>query len=415
MKIPRQHRGWVLELHLRTPGTALALAIMLLTTIRPAQAQTYTVLYAFTNTGDGKFPNTALVRDAGGNLYGTTTGAGPSAVVFKLNAAGKETVLHTFGKKTGIDASAGLIRDRAGNLYGTAVTGGESGSGVVFDLSATGRYTVLYAFKGGTDGGVPSEARLLRDAASNLYGTTSYGGDLACGGCGVVFKLDTTGKETVLYAFTGGADGSRPTAGIIGDAAGNLYGTTQEGGDLNCNAPVGCGVVFKLDTTGKETVLFTFTGVEGDAPGALIRDAAGNFYGTTLLGGDFSCGSPLGSCGVVFKLDTTGKETVLYTFTGGADGANPAPDRLIRDAGNLYGTTRNGGRCLDCGTVFKVDKSGNETVLHHFTQGADGGFPVAGLIRGAAGNLYGTAETGGDFNCSGAKGFGCGVVFKLTP
>jgi len=160
---------------------------------------------------------------------------------------------------------------------------------------------VLYSFTGGADGAVP-EASLILDAAGNLYGTTNQGGDLDCNptyGCGVVFKLDTTGKETVMHTFTGGADGAFPVAGLLWEAPGNLYGTTFQGGDLSCAPPYGCGVVFKLDTTGKETVMHTFTaGADGAFPSAgLIRNAAGALYGTATGGGDLDCG-----CGVVFKL-----------------------------------------------------------------------------------------------------------------
>jgi uncharacterized repeat protein (TIGR03803 family) len=146
----------------------------------------------------------------------------------------------------------------------------------------------------------------------------------------------------------------------------------------------------------------------------LVRDSAGNLYGTTLAGGNLACG-----CGVVFKLNTTGKETVLHRFTGGADGRNPGLAGLVRDsAGNLYGATATGGFtggvCAPngCGTVFKLDTTGKKTVLHSFTGKADGAYPDAGLVRDAAGNLYGTTYSGGDLACGGG---GCGVVFKLTP
>jgi uncharacterized repeat protein (TIGR03803 family) len=178
----------------------------------------------------------------------------------------------------------------------------------------------------------------------------------------------------------------------------------------------GAGVVFKLDSAGNETVLYTFKGMpDGSEPQAgLIQDAAGNFYGTTIFGGKGNC--QYRSCGVVFKLDTNGNETVLYRFTGGADGGNPTAGLVIDSAGNLYGTTLLGGPpgCQDfvCGVVFKLDPSGKETVLHTFSGGTGFG-PYAGLLMDPAGNLYGTTYFGGNLNdCNGQ---GCGVVFKITP
>ena len=373
------------------------------------------------------------------------------------------TVLYAFaGGTDGQSPAAGLVRDPAGNLYGTTAYGGTFNFGTVFKLDATGRETVLYSFTGGTDGAIPL-AGLIQDAHGNLYGTTEHGGDLTCNsgvGCGTVFKLDTTVKETVLYSFRGKPDGNSPIAGVIRDAAGNLYGSTPQGGAFSA------GMVFKLDMTGKETVLYTFTGgADGSYPdAAVIRDAAGNLYGTTQFGGTYNFGTvfkldsigketvlyrfrngtkglyPVGgviqdkagnlygatevggafSSGTVFKLDTTGQKTVLHSFTGGADGQNPVAG-VIRDAaGNLYGTTQYGGglTCFGsgCGTVFKLDTTGKETVLYRFTGGADGASPVAGLVRDAAGNLYGTAYFGGDLTGSFCSALGgCGVVFKIAP
>jgi uncharacterized repeat protein (TIGR03803 family) len=267
-------------------------------------------------------------------------------------------------------------------------------NGTVFKLDTTGRETVLHSFTGTPDGAIP-RAALVRDAAGNLYGTTVFGG--ASIGYGTVFKLDTTGKETVLHSFTA-TDGSGPVAALVRDAAGNLYGTTAYGGASLS------GTVFKLDTSGTETVLHSFTGrADGAIPyAALVRDHAGNLYGNTAYGG-------ASGYGTVFKLDTTGRETVLHSFTGASDGASPF-DALVRDpAGNLYGTATFGGDpfCSSgCGTVFKLDTTGKETVLHSFTGRADGAIP-AGLVRDPAGNLYGTTYYGG--------AFGYGVVFKLTP
>lgn len=374
------------------------------------------------------------------------------------------TVLHSFkGGTDGESPSGGVVRDNAGNLYGTTSYGGVFRKGTVFKLDTTGQETVLYIFTGGADGAIPL-AGLIRDAAGNLYGTTEHGGDLTCNsgiGCGTVFKLDTTGKETVLHSFTG-KDGTSPIAGVIRDSAGNFYGTTPQGGAF------ASGTAFKLDATGKETVLYTFTGGRGGKDGsypdgALVRDAAGNLYGTTQLGGNYSFGT-------VFKLDSTGKETVLYRFYGGSNGLNPVGGLIMDQAGDLYGATQGGGLFFDgtvfklspvsskpvlhsfaggadgvypvagviadasgnlygttqygggvacfgggCGTVFKLDKTGKETVLHSFTGGADGAAPVAGLVRDAAGNLYGTAYFGGDSGSLCSVSGGCGVVFKIAP
>ena len=198
----------------------------------------------------------------------------------------------------------------------------------------------------------------------------------------------------MLHTFTGGADGAHPYAGMVRDSAGNLYGTTSGGGVQ------GYGVVFKLDEAGAETVLYSFTyGADGEFPyAALVRDPTGNLYGTTYYGGAFDAG-------VVFKLDTDGNETVLYSFTGAADGEFPYAG-LVRDStGNLFGTTEFGGT-YGHGVVFKVGATGSETVLHNF-KGADGKWPFAGLVRDSVGNLYGTTFYGGLYHH--------GVVFKITP
>jgi uncharacterized repeat protein (TIGR03803 family) len=299
-------------------------------------------------------------------------------------------------------------------------------------------FSVLYTFTGGVDGGVPF-AGLTADEAGNLYGTTSGGGNtgspgpFGSAGCRVVFKLDRFAKETVPHAFTGGADGATPQAGLIRDEGVNLYGTASIGGNTStlCPNPHGCGVVFKLDPFGNETVLHAFTGgVDGGFPVAgPIRDEAGNLYGITPIGGNTSsslCGFGSAGCGVVFKVDPSGKETVLHAFTGGADGGGPQAAGLIRDAdGNLYGTTAFRGnitatsRCgvFGCGVVFKLDPSGKETVLYTFTGGADGNGPFAGLIRDDAGKIYSTTDAGGNTSSSSCPqgSLGCGVVFKVDP
>jgi uncharacterized repeat protein (TIGR03803 family) len=254
-------------------------------------------------------------------------------------------------------------------------------------------YTVLYTFTGGADGWHPNSG-LVGDAAGNFYGTTWVGG---AHGYGEVYELDPAGKLTVLYSFTGGTDGGYPR-GVVFDRSGNFYGTTWRGGTADE------GVVFKLDRFGKETVVYTFSGgLDGGTPtGIPVLDPEGNLYGTTDSGGG-------GAAGTIFKVDTAGNETVLYSFGGGPGGAYPEAG-VIRDAaGNLYGTAAWGGTCwyyLGCGVIFKLDPDGNYTVLHSFTY-YDGDTPEAGLLRDAEGNLYGTTWDGG--------AAADGVVFKLDP
>jgi uncharacterized repeat protein (TIGR03803 family) len=363
----------------------------------------------------GAAPEAGVIRDSAGNLYGTTAFGGTAnmGVVYKVDTTGHERVMHTFTGPDGDEPYAGVIADSDGNLYGTTAIGGTANAGVVFKVDTAAQETVLYSFTGGADGSIPNV--VIRDPAGNLYGSTAYGGTA---NAGVVFKLDMAGKYTVLYTFTGGADGNEPNA-VTRDSAGNLYGTTYQGGTA------GFGVVFKLEPANQapwpETVLYTFTGgADGGEPleeyGALTQDAAGNLYGTTYLGGT-------ANVGVVFKLEPASQapwpETVLYSFTGGADGGYPGVGVIREPSGNLYGTTGFGGD-LSCVQGFGsgcgvVFKMSptGQETVLYTFTGADGAVPQAGVIRDSAGNLYGTTYAGGDPSCN--SGFGCGVVFKLEP
>lgn len=395
-------------------GGALAIALLFAAT-QPAQAQTFTVLHKFAGfPNDGRMPTAPMIEDSVGNLYGTTFAAGKfgGGIVFKLNSSGHETILHNFfAGANGSDLSGGLVRDAAGNLYGTTQIGGDldcvppTGCGTVFKLSPTNRLSVLQRFHG-SNGQWPEHALLL-GGDGNLYGTASAGGQ-----GGAIFEVNqATGHLTYLHGF--GPGGAGPTSGVVEDVNGNLWGTT--GYDSESDCPSGCGSVFEyLPEVHNTIAALSFPGGAGGyrALGGVVTDGAGNFYGTTSLGGNPAC---FYGCGVVFKFDTTtGIETVLYTFTGLADGANPQAGVILDSSGNLYGTTAFGGKTTTAGAgfgvVFKIDTTGKETVLHTF-DGTDGAQPEANLLLDSAGNLYGTTAYGGSTACAG----GCGVVFKITP
>jgi uncharacterized repeat protein (TIGR03803 family) len=391
-----------LKLH-RTGAYTVVIALVLgFLGVRPAHGQTgmsakETTLYTFSGGTDGGSPYASLIRDANGNLYGATFAGGAKnlGTIFKIDKAKKETVLYSFtGSPDGEHSSSNLLRDKAGNMYGVAYEGGASGFGAVFKLDKTGTESVLYSFGSGTDGEYPGSG-LIEDAAGNLYGTTGYGG---ASGNGTVYKISKSGAETILYNFSG-ADGQYPFGNLLRDSSGNLYGTTSYGGTS------GNGTVFKLTRKGKETVLHSFAGgTDGANPYAgLVRDKKGNFYGTTYNGG---AGCKGYDCGTVFKLTPNGKETVLHAFAL-SDGHYPDFGTLVRDsAGNLYGTTYAGGTA-DMGVVFKVSSGGKESIVYTFTGGTDEGFPVAGLIQDKAGNLYGT--TLGNPTAT------YGTVFRIKP
>jgi uncharacterized repeat protein (TIGR03803 family) len=403
----------------RSAAMTLAAVLGLVLAASPlADAQTFTVLYSFAGyPTDGAGPGAGLLMDASGNLYGTTAFGGKvngahcgssgyigCGTVFKLDTNGVETVLHNFTGADGANASSNLITDAYGNLYGTTANGGNlqdcggdgiAGCGVVFELSGE-EETVLHRFTGGADGAFP-QAGLVMDASGALYGTALEGGSV---GGGVVFKL-VGKKETVLHSFTGGKDGDGPASSLLLDATGNLYGTDAAGGDTDC----GCGVVFKL--AGKHlSVLHSFKGTpDGAEPIAgVIMDAEGNLYGTTDDGGESY------NAGTVFELSPSGKERILHRFRANYhvqhDGIKPDA-AVVRDAqGNLYGTTEEGGP-NGYGVVFEITPDGKETILHNFCSGdcSDGASPN-GLIMDAQGNLYGT-NFGGGVNRK-------GTIFKIT-
>jgi uncharacterized repeat protein (TIGR03803 family) len=326
-----------------------------------ASGWTHTVLYAFSGGADGAEPYKGVTLDAQGNLYGTTVAGGGSCgcgVAFKLTNSGgiwTESVLHTFtGGNDGSGPGSGLTFDKAGNLYGMTPTGGKYSFGVIYQLkpSTTGNWTfrVIHAFTGGADGSSGSAGRFILDHAGDLYGVATVGG---ANGNGVAFKLhqSQTGAWRLkpLYAFKAQPDGVFPYGGLIFDKLGNLYGTTYYGGTN------GVGTVYKLTHANRswtETVLYSFKGTpDGSSPiSTLIADKAGNLYGTTSDGGTS------GGYGIIFKLapgsNNTWTESVVYRFPG-QPGASRAYNGMVADsAGNFYGATTHGGP-TDDGTIYK--------------------------------------------------------------
>jgi uncharacterized repeat protein (TIGR03803 family) len=412
-------------------ATVLALALLAIAT-PPASAQlTFDLLHTFTGGTDGNHPQGGVIQDVDGNLYGTTAFGGLSCAdqgcgtVFKIDKNGQYTVLYRFfGGSDGAAPRAGLVRDAAGNLYGTTQGQGTVGAvSTVFKVDKNGNETVLFIFDKFGDGGSANSAPIL-DAAGNLYGTTPYGGDPNCStngnGCGVVFRLSKSGVFKVLHTFTSFANGVQPNGTLVMDASGNLYGATILGGDGEHNrvcsylgiGNVGCGTVFKIGKNGKFTMLYRFLGkADGGNPIGMIGDGAGNLYGITDDGGDLKCYPPVG-CGTIFKIDNTGKFSVLYRF----DPTHPqemAYNNLVRDSkGNLYGT--NEVNPFAEGYLFELDTKGKFTVLYTFGIPPSDGLAPAGAILAPNGDFYGTLGTGGAPGC-GSLGVGCGTVFKLTP
>jgi uncharacterized repeat protein (TIGR03803 family) len=409
------------------------------------------VLYRFEVSNDGLNPVGNLAVDGSGNLYGTTSAGGAygGGAVYQLSPPQadeewSETVLFDFSLSFGTEAFAGgLIIDQSGNLYGTTWLGGPNGGGDVFELSPPGTQggawtgQVLYDFSAPNDGYSP-ETPLAFDSEGNLYGTTSVGGNNPnhCeGGCGTVFKLTAPSvpggnwTETVLYDFpgSGGETGVGGTlTGVTVGPDGSVYGTTLADPGMK-NSPYGNILRLTPQDNKRGTYKFSILYKFGLAPapdgyfpaGGVILDRQGNVYGTTAGGGTQSAGT-------VFQLtysanDEEWTETILYNFTGGADGGAPEADLTMDRAGNLYGTTTSGGdfSCGEagCGTVFKLSPptqqgdAWTETTLHQFAGGNDGAFSAGSVIFGLRDHLYGATGFGGSSACN---GYGCGTVFSLN-
>ena len=393
-------------------GIAVAAVVMLIA----ARFAATTVVYSFAGDEDGEYPDTDLVMDAAGNLYGTTVSGGDfgGGTVFKLSPSGSgwtHTVLYDFtGQTDGGEPYGGVTLDAAGNLYGTAVVGGtglacEQGCGVLYQLSNSGgTWTehVLHNFTGGADGSGPGSGVTI-DAGGSIYGMTPTGGADALG---VIFQVSPNGSGWsfhVIHTFTGGADGATGSKGRLLLRSGSLFGVATAGGTNQS------GVAFQLTRSGSKWNLhpiYEFQGTPdaGFPYGALSPDAAGNLYGTTYYDGAHNLGC-------VYRLHRlpSGQwvESVLHSFTGGADGNGPISNLVFDAAGNLYGTTSEGGT-TGLGTIFELAaRTWQETVVHTFTGSPDGEAPYDGMVSNGAGTYYGATVRGGVANE--------GAIYSFTP
>jgi uncharacterized repeat protein (TIGR03803 family) len=421
-------KSYRLRLHFSAATLPLLALTALTAGISPLSARAYSekVLYSFPDQQAGETPNGTLARDKAGNLYGTTVGGGDSnaGTLFKLAPDGTFETLYNFCSLDGCADGEGSIPGPiliGKNLYGVTDGGGANGKGTIYSFSLkTRQLTTLYNFDWSY--GVYPNGGLIADASGNLYGTTVNGGtavNAQCNGaqgCGVVFEFSTTGTYSILYSFTGqNGDGANPIASLYRDAVGNLYGTTQYGGNTGCQSCGGGGTVFKLTPAGQETVLYDFPN-GGPGPwspwGGVTLDANGNLYGTTFWGGSTGCDGF--GCGAVFEITASGQYQDLYEFNGN-DGSNPEDGVLYRK-GKLFGTTNGNG--YDYGTVFEFDLAKAKlTTLYAFSNFPDGAQPGEGtLVRDKSGNFYGTTTYGGMDTCkNGQYAYPCGTVFELSP
>jgi len=392
-----------------------------------------------------------LIADSAGDLFGTTFDAGSPAgagIVYELRppssqgGAWTESILHRFSYHSinvGLSPWGGLVADKAGNLYGTGWLGGTCGDcGIVFELSPplvdgmAWNFAIIHSFFGPTFDGMNPQADLTIDAAGNIFGTTASGGKGGCiGGCGVVFELSPSGGEwieTIVHNFPAHGSGENATggtgAGVIVDASNDLYGTTFGDGGL--------GTVFKLTPTRRGRwnyqAIYTFKSVsDGAFPLAGVTlDAHGDLFGTTNQGGNPGCYGE--GCGTVFSLAPRAsgewKHTVLYGFNATGDGSLPQAGVIFNSAGNLYGTTQEGGTGQNCqieacGVAFRLTPptmhggAWTEAALHTFRAHGDGAIPYGSVVFGKDGRLYGVTEFGGKPSCS--ANFGCGTVFAVSP
>jgi uncharacterized repeat protein (TIGR03803 family) len=361
-------------------------------TLTITAAPAFSVLYTFHGTSDGNVPVGGLTQASDGKFYGATYkgGASSEGTAYNVDTSGNYTPLHTFtGGADGGYPRGGMVEGLDGNFYGATETGGANNKGTIYQLTPAGILTTLYSFIGSPDGYYP-QGNLTQATDGNFYGTASQGGSHSSG---TFFRMTPAGELTLLYTFTGGADGDIPAGSLVQGADGSFYGEASYGG-----APQ-AGTLFKIDSAGNFTLLHTFTngGDGGEPSGGLAQGADGSFYG--------------GANGTLFKVDSAGNFTTLFTSLGGAE-PSLLNGLLLAGDGNFYGTSTYGGvsgyyNNPSYGELFRMDTSGNVTTLYSFLNGGDGEQPDSNFVQGSNGSLYGMASAAGASYS--------GTLFELTP
>jgi uncharacterized repeat protein (TIGR03803 family) len=368
-----------------TPGLAVVALCL-----SSASAQTVKEIFSFSTAHSSPAPLSMMIQGHDGNLYGTTSGLGSvftDGTVFRATTTGEEGAIHTFDGSDG-KIPAGVTLGTDGNLYGAAVNGGASDLGVLFKINTGGAYTILYSFGVGTDGITPP-APPIEGRDGNFYGTTGPG----TGNAGTIYKYSSLGTFSTIFTFNSNdLQGSQLETSLLQGANGNLYGTAQLGGASNC------GTIFEISTSGVLLYDYSFPcGTGGTYPaGQLIQASDGNFYGTTLEGGSTvaNCGSR--GCGIVFKMTKSGVVSVLHRFVGGGnDGSEPVAGLVQGTDGNLYGSTSLGG-LAGVGVIYQITTGGAEKLVYSFVNRV-GQHPQATLLQHTNGEFYGTTYQGGQY------------------
>jgi uncharacterized repeat protein (TIGR03803 family) len=375
-------------------ATTMYTAATASSTLTIAAGPSFSVLYTFEDDPNPNAPSGPTIQGSDGQFYGTSNGGtNRFGTAYKVDMAGSLTLLHTFtGGNDGSYPAGGLTEGADGSYYGTAEFGGANNKGTVFKVDSSGNFSLIYTFTGAADGAIPARGLIL-GTDGNYYGVALNGGT---NNYGVIFRVTPAGALSTLYTFTNGTDGNSPQS-LVQGSDGNFYGSAD--GGVN-----GQGILFKLSPSGTFTLLHAFNTMDGINPtGRLVEGADGDLYGVAVTGG----GGGAGDGGTIYKVDSAGNFTLLYSSLGGSDPVQMSSLQLGSD-GNFYGVASGlGSPTTNYGTLFRMDTAGNLLTLYSFLNGTDGALPYSTLVQASNGSFYGTSSAAG----SGYQG----TLFELTP